>query len=183
MAGYGEQCWEFLVGDDFNGAKLDGFEGASVATKPCVVAARAQTQVAEGPTDWANEAGPLTSQAPTGVTEPPPKCTRLPLAPPGRTVRRTMRISLLVATETGRRCAPSLLCSNPPWKQPRGKWMFFLVNSHANATSKRWHLWEIDLRFAPGSPPGWLMNPCLSLLTLSRMPLPPERPVRLPGRA
>jgi len=30
------------------------------------------------------------------------------------------------------------------------------VNTHTNATSKRWHLWEIDLRFAPGLPPGWL---------------------------
>jgi hypothetical protein len=29
------------------------------------------------------------------------------------------------------------------------------VNSHANATSRRKHLWEIDLRFAPGLPPGW----------------------------
>ena len=28
-----------------------------------------------------------------------------------------------------------------------------LVNSHSNATSRRWHLWEIDLRFAPGLPP------------------------------
>ena len=24
------------------------------------------------------------------------------------------------------------------------------VNSHTNATRIRWHLWEIDLRFAPG---------------------------------
>ena len=24
------------------------------------------------------------------------------------------------------------------------------ANSHTNATSKRWHLWEIDLRCAPG---------------------------------
>ena len=30
------------------------------------------------------------------------------------------------------------------------------VNSHTNATSKRWHLWEIDLRFALNSTPGWL---------------------------
>ena len=27
MAGFGEQCWEFLVGDDVNGAKHEGFEG------------------------------------------------------------------------------------------------------------------------------------------------------------
>ena len=28
--------------------------------------------------------------------------------------------------------------------QPRGKWMVSLVNSRTNATSKRWHLCEID---------------------------------------
>ena len=44
----------------------------------------------------------------------------------------------------------------PPWRQPRGNWMVSLVNSHTNATSKRWHLWEIDLRFALNSTPGWL---------------------------
>jgi len=43
----------------------------------------------------------------------------------------------------------------PPWSQPRGKWMVSLVNSHTNATRIGWHLWEIDLRFAPGLPPGW----------------------------
>ena len=46
-------------------------------------------------------------------------------------------------------------CITPPWRQPRGKWMVSLVNSHTNATSRRWHLWEIDLRFAPELPPGW----------------------------
>jgi len=34
--------------------------------------------------------------------------------------------------------------------------MVSLVNSHANATSKRQHLWEIDLTFALNSTPGWL---------------------------
>ena len=29
------------------------------------------------------------------------------------------------------------------------------VNSHTNATRIGWHLWEIDLRFATGLPPGW----------------------------
>ena len=81
MAGYGEQCWEFLVGDDFNGAKLDGFEGASAAAKSCVVVASDQTQVAEGlPGRWANAAVPMTFQTPRGVTrsqtETPPKFTR-----------------------------------------------------------------------------------------------------------
>ena len=44
---------------------------------------------------------------------------------------------------------------NPPWRQPRGKWMVSLANPHTNTTSKRWHLWEIDLRFALNSTPGW----------------------------
>jgi len=43
----------------------------------------------------------------------------------------------------------------PPWRQPRGKWMVSLVNSHTNATRIGWHLWDFDLRFAPGLPPGW----------------------------
>ena len=46
-------------------------------------------------------------------------------------------------------------CVFPPWRQPRGKWMVSLVNFHTNATRIGWHLWEIDLRFAPGLPPGW----------------------------
>ena len=29
------------------------------------------------------------------------------------------------------------------------------VNSHTNASRIGWHLWEIDLMFAPGLPPGW----------------------------
>ena len=36
-----------------------------------------------------------------------------------------------------------------------GKWMVSLVNSHTHATRIGWHLWEIDLKFAPGLPPGW----------------------------
>ena len=43
----------------------------------------------------------------------------------------------------------------PPWRQPRGKWMVSLVNSHTHATRFGWHLWEIDLRFALNSTPGW----------------------------
>ena len=31
------------------------------------------------------------------------------------------------------------------------------VSSHTNATRIGWHLWEIDLRFAPGLPPGWVL--------------------------
>jgi len=44
----------------------------------------------------------------------------------------------------------------PPWRHPRGKSMVSLVNTHTNATRIGWHLWEIDLRFAPGLPPGEL---------------------------
>jgi len=33
--------------------------------------------------------------------------------------------------------------------------MVSLVNSHTNATRIGWHLREIELRFAPGSPPWW----------------------------
>ena len=47
----------------------------------------------------------------------------------------------------------------PPWRQPRAKWMVSLVNSHTNAISKRWHLWEIDLRFALNTTPGWCVAP------------------------
>ena len=43
----------------------------------------------------------------------------------------------------------------PPWRQPRGKDMVSSVNYHLNATSRRQHLWEIDLGFSPGLPPGW----------------------------
>ena len=43
----------------------------------------------------------------------------------------------------------------PPWRQPRGKLMVDSVNSYTNANRIGWHLCEIDLRFAPGVPPGW----------------------------
>jgi len=33
--------------------------------------------------------------------------------------------------------------------------MVSLVNCHTKATRIGWHLWEIDLIFAPGLPPGW----------------------------
>ena len=41
------------------------------------------------------------------------------------------------------------------------EWMVSLVNSHTNATSERWHLREIDLRFALNSTPGWRMAPTI----------------------
>jgi len=37
----------------------------------------------------------------------------------------------------------------------QGKIDIFFVNSHTNATRIGWHVWEIDLIFAPGLPPGW----------------------------
>ena len=54
----------------------------------------------------------------------------------------------------------------PPWRQPGGRWMVSLVNSHTNAVSKRWHLWEIDLRFALNSTPGWCGDPPMCLATM-----------------
>ena len=50
--------------------------------------------------------------------------------------------------------ASALCFPKPPWRQPMGKLMVSSINSHTNATSIGWHLWEIDLRFAPGLPPG-----------------------------
>jgi len=47
-------------------------------------------------------------------------------------------------------CVPREYVVRPPGRQPRGKSMVSLVNSHTNATRIGWHLWEIDLRFAPG---------------------------------
>ena len=43
----------------------------------------------------------------------------------------------------------------PPWRQPRGKWMVSSVTSHTNATRIGWHVWEIDLKFPLYSTPGW----------------------------
>ena len=48
-----------------------------------------------------------------------------------------------------------LHCLGPLWRQPRGKYMVCLVISFSNTTSRRLHLREIDLRFAPGLLPGW----------------------------
>ena len=52
----------------------------------------------------------------------------------------------------------------PPWRRPRGKLMVSLwVNSHTNAARIRWHLWEIDSRFAAKPGPTNLKNcvdPC-----------------------
>ena len=74
-------------------------------------------------------------------------------------------------TSPPRNCFPLLRCScsygpassvpsSPPWWQPTSNSMVTLVNSHTNATSKRWHSCEIDLRFALKSTPGWLCKTC-----------------------
>ena len=55
------------------------------------------------------------------------------------------------------RSKPVLLSGvRPPLRQPRGKSMVSLVNFYPNAARIGWHLWEIDLRFAHGLPPGWV---------------------------
>ena len=61
------------------------------------------------------------------------------------------RVHHLLSTHTN-----ALSDSQPPWKQPRGKWMVSLVTFHTNATSKRWHLRVIDLRLALNSTPRWI---------------------------
>ena len=38
-----------------------------------------------------------------------------------------------------------------------------VVRSHTNATSKRWHLWGIDLKFALNSTLGWIINDSLPI--------------------
>ena len=58
--------------------------------------------------------------------------------------------------ETSKACSPLAWQRRPPWRQLRGKWMVSLVNSCTNATSKKWHLCEIDTRFALNSTPGWV---------------------------
>ena len=52
------------------------------------------------------------------------------------------RVGTHVSADT-RLAAP--FSQSAPWRQPRGKSMVYVVNSHTNATSKRWRLWEIDL--------------------------------------
>ena len=53
--------------------------------------------------------------------------------------------------------------------------MVSVVNSHSNAASKRWHLWDIDLRFTLNSTPGWeqedLATVVLSLFIWGRFSL------------
>ena len=45
--------------------------------------------------------------------------------------------------------------TSPTLEATQGQMDGSFVNSHTNATSIGRHLWEIDLTFAPGLPPGW----------------------------
>jgi len=62
--------------------------------------------------------------------------------------------------------------AHPTWRQPRGTWMVFLVNSHTNATSNGWHLWEIDLRLALHSTLGWDKIQARGIASCTTPPLP-----------
>ena len=55
------------------------------------------------------------------------------------------------------RCNARGQLGHPAPEATQGQIDVFLVNSHTNAASKRWHLWEIDLRFAPNSTHGRLV--------------------------
>jgi len=46
--------------------------------------------------------------------------------------------------------------------------MDFVVNTHSNAASRRKYLWEIDLRFAPGLPPGWYLTQSVCTVVLQK---------------
>ena len=63
-----------------------------------------------------------------------------------------VRVLLLSRAAQHSVCPQTIFPEPPPWRQPRGKWMVSLVNSHTNATRIGWYMWEIDLRFAPGLP-------------------------------
>ena len=89
----------------------------------------------------------LNTQPPTLKFEP-----RLPPAPPNENLHPE-------PSTLNPNPPPPRMETYPPWRQPRCKWMVSLVNSHTNVNSKRWHLWEIDLRFALSWTPGWTLNP------------------------
>ena len=90
----------------------------------------------------------------------------------------------------GTRCFQDLTATvggaRSTWRQPRGKTIVSLVNSHTNATRIGWHLWEIDLRFAPGLPPGWTWSSLLphlsSSLPVPSTPLQPRAAAEVPPR-
>ena len=93
----------------------------------------------------------------------------------------TFHISLLEARDLalGRGSPPVcteahiFLSTTTPWRQLRGKLIVSFVHSHTNATRIGWHMWEIEIQFAPGLPPGW--STCR--IRLRRLPClqPPQR--------
>ena len=87
------------------------------------------------------------------------ECTGLRRRGGGLPVLLFALAAVLAAAPTAHSEAVGKVDAVPPWRQPRGKWMVSSVNSHTNATIIGWHLWEIDLRFAPGLPPGWTSCP------------------------
>jgi len=89
-----------------------------------------------------------------------PCCARAGSAPlrsvPGRPAGRFFwRRRCGRTRDPARRRAASCPTANPPWRQPRGRWIVSSVSSHTHATRIGWHLWETDLRCATGLPPGW----------------------------
>ena len=64
-------------------------------------------------------------------------------------------------------------------RQPMGKSIVSSVNSHTNVTKIGWHLWEIDLRFATGLPPGWgdepEPSPAVAPVAVLLLPTPSPR--------
>ena len=73
----------------------------------------------------------------------------------GTPVTTDPRLDVAGARTGGGRSGGGNIGESPPWRQLRGKRVVSLINSHTNATSKRWHLWEIDLKFTLNSTPGW----------------------------
>ena len=66
-----------------------------------------------------------------------------------------------------------------------GKLTVSLVHYYTNATRTGWHLWDIDLRFAPGLPPGWGTRTRTPPRTCTRprgQPWGPHTPTHVWGR-
>ena len=68
----------------------------------------------------------------------------VPAAAPSPSHQGTPTQSAHCSPTRGSHPKPQSSSCLPPWRRPRGKWMVSLVNSHTNATSSRWHLWEVD---------------------------------------
>ena len=88
-------------------------------------------------------------------------CDMLPQPPTTRTSSDTLGRTPSDAIAAARR---------HPGGNPRANRWFLEVKPHANATSIGWHLWEINLRFATGLPPGWRGGACTASLPSTRLP-------------